>query len=264
MWYILYLISLVNMCEYLQCTFVKQRNPTLASVYWTPVFFLSTCWNRNILQTCIHLSPAILCHTPPLFSSFLSHSYQSKTLPIPFLDAAGLAEFFQHFCVLSQCLGWSPYRGDLWLPSSGKLVEGNKFALFLPASCSNLKTETVVLVDIAALPTIWSFLAAFPAVIWSFDLINTCPGLSSSSYTSLVLPSFNFFPILRPEEYVIGEMLRDQQIPKLYFRVKPSNTDKDCWGDQIWTDSVGWLSNHTKQQVFEEKLPLCQSTLNTE
>lgn len=49
----------------------------------------------------------------------------------------------------------------------------------------------------AAFPSIRSFLAAFPAVIWSFDCMRTHPGISGSSYTSFVLPSLTFLPSFR-------------------------------------------------------------------
>lgn len=46
----------------------------------------------------------------------------------------------------------------------------------------------------AALPSIWSFLAALPAVIWSFDWTRTNPGWSSISNICFVFPSFSFWP----------------------------------------------------------------------
>lgn len=49
----------------------------------------------------------------------------------------------------------------------------------------------------AAFPSIRSFLAAFPAVIWSLDCMRTHPGISGSSYTSFVLPSLTFLPSFR-------------------------------------------------------------------
>lgn len=53
----------------------------------------------------------------------------------------------------------------------------------------------------AALPSIWSFLAAFPAVIWSLDWTRTSPGCSRISNICFVLPSFSFWPIFNSETH---------------------------------------------------------------
>lgn len=58
---------------------------------------------------------------------------------------------------------------------------GGYWESHLPASCNNWKIQLVVLFEIAAFPSRWFFLAAFPAVIWSLDCRRTFPGLSSNS-----------------------------------------------------------------------------------
>lgn len=71
---------------------------------------------------------------------------------------------------------------------------------YKPASCSSWNTQLVVVLEMAAFPSIRSFLAAFPAVIWSLDCIRTHPGISGSSYTSFVLPSLTFLPSFSSRE----------------------------------------------------------------
>lgn len=66
---------------------------------------------------------------------------------------------------------------------------------FSPDSWRSLNTQLVVLLAMAALPSIWSFLAAFPAVIWSLDWTRTNPGWSTISNICFVFPSFSFWPI---------------------------------------------------------------------
>lgn len=58
----------------------------------------------------------------------------------------------------------------------------------------------------AALPSIWSFLTAFPAVIWSLDWTRTNPGWSSSSKICFVFPSLSFWPILNSGKHCAHEM----------------------------------------------------------
>lgn len=71
--------------------------------------------------------------------------------------------------------------------------------LSLPAFSSNSNMAAAVVVEISALPFMSWARSPSPAVILSFECRSTSPGLSSTWYTTFVLPSVTLSPTLVPK-----------------------------------------------------------------
>lgn len=106
--------------------------------------------------------------------------------------------WFLLHCSFHSCTGW---KVDSGCDTSNLCVCSFEwtFPESSPDSWRSLNTLHVVLLAMAALPSISSFLAAFPAVIWSLDWTRTSPGWSTSSKICFVFPSFSFWPRFNSE-----------------------------------------------------------------